>query len=86
MGCSGCQCCHTQVPSSLQGLAHVEKAVALQGPCKDHFGPLRCRELERQRDFGMHFVAEREHVHCRCSRLNCACVAHDLNVFVPSLI
>ena len=86
MACSGCQCRHAQVPSNLQGLPLVEQAVALQGPCQDHLGPLRRGELDRQRGFGIRFIAEREHVHSRRGRLNCACVAHDLNVFVHGLI
>ena len=86
MGCSACQCSHAQVPSSLQGLPQVEQAVALQGPCQDHLGPLRCGELERQSGFGAHFVAERVHVHSRRGRFNCACVASDLNVFIQGFI
>ena len=76
-----------QAPDALQSLTGQKPAVVLQAPGEDHFGPLLHGCLVSVCQFGMRLLSKVVHMHfiIRAFRLDGACEARDVDVFVQGL-
>ena len=85
MCCSTSELCQAQVPGPLQGLLWVELVIPLEGPGKDHFGPMVRGELQGICCLCIALLLQGEHMDLRRCNLQCAGEAQELEVLIVRL-